>query len=264
MVCLNPRLRAERGRKREDLLRATERRLEGIAESVRRGRPGLRGRDRINRRLGRDLDRFKVGKHFDVEVADDGIAWRRNEGRVAAEAALDGVYAVRTSLGPDEIGADEAVEAYKCLSKVERAFRSMKTVSLEVRPVYVYTADHVRAHVFLCMLAYHVEWHLRRALAPLLFEDGDREGARAKRSSPVQEAEVSDSAGARARTRKTPDGFPVHSLKTLLADLATLTLNDVELPATPNHEFRLLSQPTPLQQRAFELLEVDPARDVAM
>ena len=210
MVCLNPRLRAERGRKREDLLRATERRLEGIAESVRRGRPGLRGRDRINRRLGRDLDRFKVGKHFDVEVADDGIAWRRNEGRVAAEAALDGVYAVRTSLGPDEIGADEAVEAYKCLSKVERAFRSMKTVSLEVRPVYVYTA------------------------------------------------------GARARTRKTPDGFPVHSLKTLLADLATLTLNDVELPATPNHEFRLLSQPTPLQQRAFELLEVDPARDVAM
>ena len=137
----------------------------------------------------------------------------------------------------------------------------MKTSRLWIRSVHVYSEDHVRAHVFLCMLAYHVEWHMRRRLAPLLFEDDDREGARARRSSPVEKAEVSESAKAKADTKRTPDGLPVHSMTTLLADLATLTLNEVTLPGSPDHAFPLMAKPTELQCRAFELLDIDPAKD---
>ena len=262
MVCLNPRLRQERRRKREELLQATAEALEAIAASVRSGR--LKGREAIDRRVGRDANRRKVGKHFEIDVTDGGISWRRREGRIAAEARLDGVYVIRTSLDSAAIGPEPAVEAYKSLASVERAFLTMKASRLRVRPVHVYSEDHVRAHVFLCMLACHVEWHMRRRLAPILFEDDDREGARARRNSPVEPARVSESAKAKAADKRTPDRLPVHSLTTLLADLATLTLNEVTLQGSPDHAFPLLATPTELQGRAFKLLGIDHAKDVAM
>ena len=260
LVCLNPRLREERARKREDLLCATEDLLEKIAASVRQSR--LRSRDQINRRVGRDANRKRVEKHFDITVSDNHIAWQRNPVKIGAEAQLDGIYVIRTSLDTDTVSAAEAVEAYKSLAQVERAFRSIKS-HLNVRPVFVYRPDHVRAHVFLCMLAYYLQWHLRRRLAPLLFEDDDRPAARAMRQSPVEKAAVSGSAKAKSSTRKTPEGLPVHSFQTLLDDLATLTLNEVTLPGNPDDAFPMVSQPTPLQAKAFELLEIDPSKFVA-
>ena len=262
LVCLNPRLREERARKREALLEATEATLETIAQGLRRPGAPRRGRDWINRRVGREANRRKVEKHFHITVTDEALHWSRNRDNIAAEARLDGLYIIRTSLDANTMGPHEVVEAYKSLSRVEQAFRSLKTTRLEVRPVYVYNADRVRAHVFLCMLAYYVEWHLRQRLAPLLFEDDHRQQARAKRTSPVQPAQVSDRAKAKADTKTTPDGFPVHSLKTLLADLATLTLNQVALPTQPEQPFPLIAQPTPLQRKAFELLQIEPAKIV--
>ena len=262
LVCLNPRLRQQRARKREALLEATEAILETIAQSLRRPGAPRRGSDWIHRRVGREANRRKVEKHFHITVTDQALTWSRNQQSIAAEARLDGLYVIRTSLDAAMMGPGEIVEAYKSLSRVEQAFRSLKTTRLEVRPVYVYNADRVRAHLFLCMLAYYVEWHLRRRLAPLLFEDDDRSQARAKRSSPVQPAQVSDRAKAKADTKTTPDGFPVHSMKTLLADLATLTLNQVTLPAYPDQGFPMIAQPTPLQRKAFALLEIDPAKIV--
>jgi len=157
----------------------------------------------------------------------------------------------------------EAFDAYRSLAGVGRAFRNAKG-DLRIRPVHVYSEDHVRAHVFLCMLALHVEWHMRRRLAPILSGDDDRGGARAQRNSPVEPAKVSERAETKAARRCTPDGLPVHSLATLLADLGTLTLNEVTLPGAPDHAFPLLATPTELQRRAFGLLDIDPARDVAM
>ena len=203
LVCLNPRLREQRARKREALLEATEEILETIAQGL--GRPGAphRGRDWINRRVGREANRRKVEKHFQITVTDDALTWSRNQEKIAAEARLDGLYVIRTSLDAATMGPGEVVEAYKSLSRVEQAFRLLKTTRLQVRPVYVYNADRVRAHLFLCMLAYYVEWHLRRRLAPLLFEDDDRQQARAKRTSPVQPAQISDRAKAKADTKTT-------------------------------------------------------------
>ena len=260
IVCLNPRLRDERARKREDLLRATEAILEEIARVVRRPGSRLRGRDRIHHRVGREANRHKVEKHFTITVTDDDLTWTRHDAGIAAEAQLDGIYIVRTSLPAGAIAADEAVDAYKALARIERAFRHLKTTRLEVRPVYVYTADHVRAHVFLCALACHVEWHLRRRLAPLLFEDDDPEGARAQRTSPVQPADVSPGAKEKAATRTTADGRPVHSLRTLLDHLASLTLNRIALAGNPDHAVTVAADPTPTQHQAFELLGIDPAR----
>ena len=260
MVCLNPRLKEERARKREALLQATEATLVEIARIVRQPGARLRGRDRINRRVGREANRRKVEKHFDITVTDDALTWARNEEKIEAEARLDGIYIVRTSLDEAAIGVGEAVEAYKSLATVERAFRCIKTTRLKVRPVFVYSAEHVRAHVLLCMLAWYVEWHLRRRLAPLLFEDDDRKAARAKRTSPVQQAEVSERARAKADTKTTRDGFPVHSMDTLLADLATVTLNEVTLPGAPQQVFPVMARPTALQHKAFELLEIDPGK----
>ena len=261
MVCLNPRLREERRRKREDLLRSTEETLAGIATAAARRKPGRANRDRTFKALGREANRRKVEKHFDITVRDDGMDWARNPQRIAEEAALDGIYVVRTSLGTDAIGHDEAVEAYKSLSQVERAFRAMKQSRLRVRPIHVHAEGRVRAHVFLCMLAWHVERHMRRALAPILFEDDDREAARAGRASPVAQAEVSGSAKAKADTKTTPDGMPVHSFTTLLADLGTLTLNQASLKERPDSRFLLAAEPTAIQRKAFELLGLDAGRD---
>jgi hypothetical protein len=263
LVCLNPRLRAERARKREDLLQATEQILEGIAAAVRRKRQPLRGRDAINRRLGRELNRKKVGKHFEITVSAKALSWSRKQEQIAAEAQLDGIYIVRTSLQQQALGAEAVVAAYKSLAGVERAFRTSKE-HLRVRPLHVYSEDHVRGHVFLCMLAYYVEWHMRQRLAPLLFQDDDPAAARAQRDTPVAAAQVSPSARDKARTKLTAEGFPAHSFPTLLADLANLVLNRVRLPTPEQAAITIATQPTKLQRRAFDLLGIDPKQDVSI
>ena len=254
MVCFNPRLKEQRETKREELVLDTERILEGVRKVVSSG--ALRGRDRINRRVGREANRRKVEKHFDIRVTDDDISWSRNEEKIRAEGRLDGIYIIRTGIGEKHLGAEQAVEAYKGLCRVERAFRSMKS-SLRVRPIYAYSEAHVRGHVFLCMLAYYVEWHMRKLLAPLLFEDDDREGARRKRRTPVERAVVSDSAKRKSDTKKTSEGLCVHSFATLMEDLGTLSLNEVTPPGSPDHLFCVMSEPTAVQRKALGLLGVD-------
>ena len=229
LVCLNPRLREERARKRQDLPAATEEVLAGIAAAAGRRRPGVRNRELTAGALGRRGNRKKVEKHFRITIRDDGMDWSRDEVKTAAEAALDGIYVVRTSLGEEEIGSAEAVAAYKSPALVERAFRSMKSSGLKVRPFHVHSGGRVRAPVFLCMLARHVERRMREKLAPLLFEDDDRP----VRAAPVGKAEVSGSARAKAASKQTPEGLPVHSFRTLIADLGTLTLNDASLRGPP-------------------------------
>ncbi len=263
LVCLNPRLRVERARKREALLQATERILEGIAAQLQRGRGPLRGRDAIHRRLGRELHRNKVGKHFEITVSDGELSWSRKPERIAAEAQLDGIYIVRTSLPEADLGAEATVAAYKSLAGVERAFRTSKD-HLRIRPLHVYSEDHVRGHVFLCMLAYYVEWHMRRRLAPLRFQDEDPAAARAQRSTPVEPAQVSERARRKAATKLTPEGFPAHSFPTLLGDLASLVLNRVRLPTQGQTALAIATQPTALQRRAFDLLGIDPPHDVSI
>ena len=260
LVCLNPRLQQQRARKREDLLRATEATLTRIATAARKHKPGAENRDRTLKALARQAHRYRVEKHFDLTVTHQGLQWSRNRHKIQAEARLDGIYVVRTNLDAQAIDSHAAVAAYKSLSQVERAFRSMKTTRLEVRPVFVYSEEHVRGHVLLCLLAWYLEWHLRRRLAPLLFEDE----APTVRDSPVQKAKPSPQPKAKAATRTTPDGDPVHSLTTLLQDLATVTLNQVTLPGHPNSAFTLVTEPTPLQAKVFQMLKIDPQSGVAI
>ena len=231
--------------------------LEAIAAAVRGGT--LKGAARIGHRVGRDANRRKVEKHFDITITDTSFTWRRRQHKIDQEARFDGIYVIRTSLA--EIAPDAAVEAYKSLATVERAFRVAKS-DLKVRPVWVYTEDHVRGHVFLCMLAYYVEWHMRRRLAPLLFEDDDREAARRQRATPVEVARVSPSARRKAQTRETPEGLPVHSFRTLLDDLASVVVNVIRLPGAGTQRTTVVTRRTRLQSRAFELLEVNPERTV--
>jgi hypothetical protein len=255
IACRNPLLAAERARKREELLAATERKLEKVAQAVTRSNRPLRGAAKIGIRTGRVLGRFKMGKHFRLQITDDGFTFERDLEAIRQEAARDGVYVIRTSVSQETLPAAGTVEAYKNLSHVERAFRSCKTVDLQVRPIHHRREDRVRAHVFLCMLAYYVEWHMRRPLAPILFDDHDRAAGRALRSSIVAPARRSPSALQKARRKRTANGEPVHSFRTLLKDLATLTRNRVRAGSVT---FELLSVPTPLQQRALDLLQVRP------
>ena len=256
IVCRNPLLADERARKREELLQATESELDKIAAATERTRRPLRGKEKIGLRIGKKMDRFKVGKHFIFEISEDHFSYRRNEERIAQEAALDGIYVIRTNVPEAELSAEDAVRAYKSLSVVERAFRSAKTVDLRVRPIYHYLPERVRAHVFLCMLAYYLEWHLRQKLKPLLFDDDDKEAAEAQRDSVVKPAEVSPSAKAKAETLRTPEGLPVHSFQTLLKTLATLTRNRIRPRSAPDATFDKLSQPTPIQAKALSLLDL--------
>ena len=254
VVCRNPLLAAERARKREALLD----RLDLVVRATTRERRPLRGKDSIAVRADRALRSHKVGKHFTTTATEDGFSYERDEERIAAEAALDGIYVIRTNVSAEEIAAGDAVRAYKSLGRVERAFRSFKGVDLKVRPVHHRLERRVRAHVFLCMLAYYVEWHMRRALAPLLFDDDDPAGAEAARASPVAPARRSKAARAKAGRKRTPDGLPVHSFQSLLGDLATLTRNRVR-PAVPGAMAAdILARPTPLQDRAFRLLGLRP------
>jgi transposase len=229
MVCKNPLLATERARKREELLAATERELEKIRAATQRERRPLRGKERIGVRVGRVLGRFKMGKHFHLTIADDTFAYERVTGAIQEEAALDGLYVIRTSVPAAQLGSEDAVRAYKALAGVERAFRTFKGEDLRVRPIFHRHPDRVRAHIFLCMLAYYVEWHLRRALAPLLFQDEDPSGAQARRTSVVKPAQRSKKAERKAHSQQTVEGWSVHSFATLLRDLATCCKNRVRI-----------------------------------
>ena len=247
VVCKNPILAEERAGKREVLLQATEHELERVVQAVEAGR--LKGQDAIGLRVGRVLGRFKVGKHFRLVIAEGRFSYEREEERIAAEAALDGIYIIRSNVAADRLPSEELVRSYKLLAKVERGFRTLKSIDLQVRPVYHHLANRVRAHIFLCMLAYFVRWHLERAWAPLLFRDEQPPS----REDPVAPARRSEQALAKAHTQRLPDGSPVHSFPSLLRELATLTRNTVRLADSP-HTFEKLATPTPLQQRALDLL----------
>jgi len=259
IVCKNPLLAAERARKREDLLKATERDLDLIVTATRRERQPLRGRDQIALRVGRVLGRFKVGKHFLLTIAEESFRYERDAQAIELEAQLDGIYVIRTNLAPERLGAEATVKAYKSLARVEQSFRTLKTVDLNVRPIYHRLGDRVRAHVLLCMLAYYVEWHLRDRLAPLLFQDDDRVGAEARRDSVVHRARRSLRAETKASRKRTEDGLPVHSFRSLLAVLATLCKNHVACPSAGGAAFDQYTAPDVLQQRAFDLLGLIPA-----
>lgn len=258
IVCRNPPLGRKRRAKREELIAATEKELEKISIAVRRARKPLRGKAEIGLRAGKILDAHKVGKHFVVEIEDDRFVFTRDETNIEREAALDGIYVVRTSVPVATMSDEQTVGAYKSLSAVERAFRSLKTVDLKVRPIYHHLANRVRAHVFLCMLAYYVEWHMRRALAPLLFDDHDRETARQLRENIIGPARVSPAAAKKTKTKKTEDGDPVESMQQLIDYLGTIALNLVQ-PGLPGiAPFYKITRPTPLQQKALDLLGVTP------
>jgi hypothetical protein len=263
VVCRNPDLAAQRTRKREDLLAATERDLAPIQAAVARRRDPLRGTANIALAVGKVINKHKacpraldpgVSKHFHLDITDTAFSFARKTAAVAAEAATDGVYVIRTSL-PKEVFDDAAtVRSYKSLAFVERAFRCIKTVDLQVRPVYHRLADRVRAHVFLCMLAYYLEWHMRQRLAPMLFDDTDKEAAEALRASVVAQAQRSPAAVRKQTTGRTPDGMPVHSFQSLLADLATVARNTITTAITPNYPLTIVTRPTTIQHKAFQLL----------
>jgi hypothetical protein len=258
VVCRNPLLAQERARKRLELLAATEADLAKIAAATQRARNPLRGQQAIALRVGRVVERFHMAKHIALTITDTSLSWARKDEAIAAEVALDGLYVIRTSLPRDKLDANAAVAAYKSLAHVERAFRSMKTVDLNVRPIFHYTEQRVRAHVFLCMLAYYVEWHMRARLKPMLFDDEYLDEASASRASPVAKAVRSEQAKAKDAGKQAEDGLPLHSFRTLLKDLGTLTYNITHTALNPNAKITLTTRPTPLQAKAFKLLDLNP------
>jgi len=259
VVCKNPLLAAERARKREDLLQATEAALAKLADQIARG-TGPKGGDKIARAVGRIENRYKLAKLFDISVAEDGFSFARNPARIAAEARLDGFYAIRTSVEDKALAAERVVGAYKDLAHVERAFRSLKTVDLHLRPIHHWLAPRVRAHVFLCMLACHVEWHMRERLRPMLFDDDDPTAAARERASIVAPAQPSPAALRKRASKVTADGGPLHSFHSLLRDLATCTLNEMTTTLNDAYSFTVVATPTPIQAQAFSLLAVDPTK----
>lgn len=260
MVCRNPELARRRATKREQLLTATERDLAAVRGRVQRSQDPLRGTAEIGLAVGKVLNRHKMAKHFELTITETSFGFRRKADAIAAEAALDGIYVVRTNLPADRLGDAETVAAYKSLSRVERAFRAIKTVDIEIRPIFHWASPRVKAHVFLCMLAYHIEHHMRARLAPLLYDDTDPETAARMRKSVVAKAEISPSALRKQTTGITPDGLPVQSFQGLLADLATYCRMQATTPVNDKYVFTLYSRPTATQQRAFELLGIKPDR----
>ena len=252
VACFNPLLADERRRKRGELLEATEGLLTRLAADVagRTKKPMTAGE--IGQKVGRVLYRHKMAKHFHVEIADGTLTWARNQESIRREADLDGIYVIRTSEPAERLSAEDVVRSYKRLAQVEQAFRCMKGIDLRVRPVYHRDEDRVRAHFFLCMLAYYVEWHMRRSLAPILFQDEAVELERCTRDA-VAKPQPSPSVKAKKRSKQTPDGLPVHSFNTLLAALATQARITYRI-GTTGATIEKLSQPTPLQRRAFDLL----------
>jgi len=255
VACMNPFLEAERARKRESLLTATEADLAKIAAACARARAPLRGQDKIAVRAARVLNRRKVGKHFTTAITGDSFSYARNPDSITAEAALDGIYVLRTSVDADDLDSPDVVSSYKALAQVERAFRAFST-DLDIRPIRHRTEDRVRAHVFLRMLSYYITWHMQARLAPVLFTDDDKPAAQAARQSPVAPAARSPKALAKAAAKRTGDELPVHSFASLLSDLATICLNTITPadPALPG--FRLVTTPTAVQRHALDLLGV--------
>lgn len=252
VACRNPELAKLRGHKRVDLLEATAEQLKKVQEMVKRGR--LRGQDRIGVRIGKVVNKYKVAKHFDLDIAADRFEFAINEQRVAAEASLDGIYVIRTSVPAARMDGDDAVRTYKQLSRVERAFRTMKGVDLQVRPIRHRLEDRVRAHFFVCMLAYYVRWHMEAAWRPLLFADEDQAAKEGR--DPVAPAKRSDEALEKVHTKRRPDGGQVHSFRTLLRDLSTIVRNRCQRPGADGDEptFDLTTKPNEDQQQAYDLI----------
>ena len=257
VCCRNPVLADERARKRDELLAATDTELDKIAAATRRDRRPLRGRDKIALRVGKVINKFKMAKHFTLQITDEAFTFTRNHDDIAAEAALDGIYVLRTSLPEHTLPPDDVVARYKGLEDVERFFRTLNS-ELDVRPIRHRLAERVRAHVFLRMLSYYMSWHMKQDLAPILFRDHDKPAAAAKRTDPVAAAQRSNPALAKASRKRTEDDYPVHSFTSLLADLATICANHIQ-PAHDMPPFIMITTPTPLQRRAFELLGVTTA-----
>jgi transposase len=260
VVCRNPDLAKLRAHEREELLKATEDDLSKIAKAVARAKKPLRGAAKIGVRVGEVVNRHKMGKHFELVIEDTGFSFSRKQDDIAAEAVLDGVYVVRSPVPAEDLDDAALVGAYKSLAQVERAFRCIKTIDLHLRPIHHWNASRVRAHVFLCMLALHVEHHMRKKLAPILYDETDHATAAAARTRIVAKAQRSEAAKHKEATGRTPDGLPVHSLRTLLADLATFCRLEATTAQNENYVFTLYTRPTPTQQRAFQLLGVNAER----
>jgi len=261
VCCHNPVLAEQRARKRQELLAATEKELTPIAAATRRATRPLRGKDKIALRVGKVINHYKMAKHFTLAITDESFTFTRNYDAIAAEAALDGIYVLRTSLPEQTLERDDVVLRYKGLEDVERFFRTLNS-ELDVRPIRHRLADRVRAHMFLRMLSYYLVWHLKQALAPILFVDNDKPAAAAKRANPVAAAQRSDEALAKAARKRTTQDTAVHSFTSLLADLATVCANQIQ-PAHDMPAFTMITSPTPLQRRAFELLGVSHRHGLA-
>lgn len=258
MACYNPVLAQERSRKRQALLDATEQGLTKLARDVARRTKKPLAASAIGLKAGKILERHKVGKHYQLTIGEGTFQWQRREEAIAAEATLDGIYVIRTSESAERFSAADTVRTYKSLSQVERAFRCLKGIDLLVRPIRHRTEARVPAHIFLCVLAYYVEWHMRRALAPILFEDDDLPAARPRRD-PVLPAQPTASAKAKKATHTTPDGLPVHSFESLIAELASRARNTYRLKSDDSKlTFKQIPAPTPIQRRAYELLGLLP------
>lgn len=258
LVCRNPMLAHDRARRREELLSRTEKELKAIQDSVIREHRPLKGEDQIGLKVGSVLNHFNVGRFFDLTITDHRFGFHRKEAQIREDAALDGFYVIRTSLSKEVMDGPEAVQAYKGLAKVETAFKQMKTEDLEIRPIFHRLADRVKAHVFLCMLAYYIEWHLRRDLAPLLFGEGDPKLAEAQRKSPVAPAKPSARTKAKRGSKRTEDGFMVQNFRDLLKSLANLSLCTCQATGSKLPPFKRYTQPSPYQKRAFDLLQLTP------
>jgi hypothetical protein len=254
VACFNPLLAEERKRKREELLQATEKELEAIRQQVARRKKKILRKEEIALKVGRVVNRFKMAKHFALIIEDGRFHAQRREEQIREEGLLDGVYVIRTSEKQEALPAPDAVRHYKNLANVERAFRCWKGMDIRVRPIYLRTEEHVRAHIFLCLLAYYVEWHMRAALAPLLFEEEDLVGYRQQRD-PVAPAEPSAAVQSKKQRKRTEERFPVQSFPTLLQALATRCRNTCRVQATKETPtFEQVTQATPLQAKVFELL----------
>ena len=253
MACRNVDLGRLRAHKREALLQATEKELQKVRARIENG--SLAGRDKIGVRVGKVVNKYKVAKHFALTIEDSGFTFQRLEKQIAAEAALDGLYVIRTSVPKKQMDCAEAVRSYKALAEVERAFRSMKTIDLHIRPIHHHLEGRVRAHIFLCMLAYYVEWHMREAWREMMFADEDLE--RKKHRDPVAAAERSEAALEKVATRTLKDGSPVHSFRTLLSELSTIVRNTCEarVGQRSGSTFQMTTTPNPLQHRALQLLQ---------
>ncbi|WP_430014641.1 IS1634 family transposase [Microcystis ichthyoblabe FBCC-A1114] len=253
IACRNPLIAQKNQLQREALLEAVEKELDLIVQATQREKRALKGQDKIALRVGKVLNQFKVNKYYNLEITEEGFSYQRKLELIAQETALDGVYVLRTSLESTLMDAATTVKAYKSLSQVEEAFRCYKSIDLKVRPIYHYKGDRVKAHIFLCMLAYYVEWHLKQCLAPLLFEDEEIDDG----SLNVIKASRSESAQSKERKKRNQENLPVHSFRTLLEDLGTICLNTVECTIREgSYRFSKITRPTQLQQKALDLLGV--------